>query len=110
MCIRDRGFPVQAAKALVDEQGVKPHRAGVVLHHVGKPKGQGQGGQKLLPAGQCFNGPGQHGGAVQHFQVQPAQGVAPLGALHQAQGVAAPAEGGEKPVGAEKQDVYKRQA
>ena len=55
-----------------------------------------------LPAGQCFNGPGQHRGAVQHFQVQPSQGVAPLGALHQAQGVAAPAEGGEKPVGAEK--------
>ena len=29
-----QGFPVQAAKALVDEQGIQPHRAGMVLHHV----------------------------------------------------------------------------
>ena len=29
-----QGFPVQAAEALVDEQGVQPHRARMVLHHV----------------------------------------------------------------------------
>ena len=96
---RVQRLPVQGAKALVDEQRVQPHRSRVVLHHVRKPKGQGQGGQKLLPAGEGLNGAGQHRGPVQHLQIQAA--VAPGGgAVLQPQGVPSPAEGGEKPVGA----------
>ena len=66
---------VQGSEALVDKEGFQLHAAGVVLHHVGQAKGQGQGGVKGLAAGETGGGPPFSGGEIKNFYVEPRLGV-----------------------------------
>ena len=79
---------IERAEALVDENGIKPHRARVALHDVRKPEREGKGCQKLLAARKCLYGAARAAHAVQNLNVKPAvaraafallvlQGVAP---------------------------------
>ena len=79
---------IERAEALIDENGIKPHRARVALHDVRKPEREGKGCQKLLAARKCLYGAACAAHAVQNLNVKPAvaraafallvlQGVAP---------------------------------
>ena len=53
------GVCVERAEALVDEERVDPHAAGLGGDHVGEAQGEGEGGDEALPAGERLGRPGR---------------------------------------------------
>src|SRR5690349_11645549 len=67
-----QGLVVEAAEALVDEEGVEPYPAGLVGDDVREAEGEGEGGEEGLAAGERGGVALAAGPGVDHVQPEPA--------------------------------------